>query len=104
MKTTPNMNGTQGNNFPILIALQGGGSHGALAWGVLDHLLDVARFEMAAISGTSAGAMNAAMLAAGLATSGTQRARDHLAAFLESRLPARHLLSDSTHWICAALG
>jgi NTE family protein len=52
---------------PILIdlALQGGGSHGAFTWGVLDRLLEEPRFHIAAISGTSAGAMNAAVLADG---------------------------------------
>src|SRR5215471_11452828 len=52
---------------PVLIdlALQGGGSHGAFTWGVLDRLLEEPRLEIAAISGTSAGAMNAAVLADG---------------------------------------
>jgi NTE family protein len=53
----------------IGIALQGGGAHGAFAWGVLDRLLDevkAGRFEMAAVSGTSAGALNAAALTLGL--------------------------------------
>jgi NTE family protein len=52
---------------PVLIdlALQGGGSHGAFTWGVLDRLLEEPRFHIAAISGTSAGAMNAALLADG---------------------------------------
>ena len=50
---------------PILIdlALQGGGSHGAFTWGVLDRMLEEKRFTIEAISGTSAGAMNAAVLA-----------------------------------------
>jgi NTE family protein len=42
------------------LALQGGGSHGAFTWGVLDRLLEAPQIEIAAISGTSAGAMNAA--------------------------------------------
>jgi len=52
---------------PVLIdlALQGGGSHGAFTWGVLDRLLEEPWFEIAGISGTSAGAMNAAVLAHG---------------------------------------
>ena len=47
---------------PVLIdfALQGGGSHGAFTWGVLDRLLQETRFTIEGISGTSAGAMNAA--------------------------------------------
>ena len=46
---------------PVLIdlALQGGGSHGAFTWGVLDRLLEEERLRIVAISGTSAGAMNA---------------------------------------------
>jgi len=49
------------NNQPkksIKLALQGGGSHGAFAWGVLDRLLEDERLHIAAVSGTSAGAMN----------------------------------------------
>jgi NTE family protein len=62
------------------IALQGGGAHGAFAWGVLDRLLDevkVGRFEIAAVSGTSAGALNAAALTLGLLDN-PNRARDEL--------------------------
>ena len=46
----------------INLALQGGGSHGAFTWGVLDTLLADERIDIAAVSGTSAGAMNAAAL------------------------------------------
>ncbi len=49
------------------LALQGGGSHGALTWGVLDALLEDGGFRFAGISGTSAGAMNAVALAQGFA-------------------------------------
>ena len=50
---------------PVLIdlALQGGGSHGAFTWGVLDRLLEEPTLKIEGISGTSAGAMNAAVLA-----------------------------------------
>ncbi len=53
---------------PLLVdlALQGGGSHGAFTWGVLDRLLEEEGFTLEAISGTSAGAMNAAVLAFGI--------------------------------------
>ncbi|QDL39864.1 patatin-like phospholipase family protein [Rhodoferax sediminis] len=51
----------------INLALQGGGSHGAFTWGVLDALLEDGRIEIEGISGTSAGAMNAVALAQGLA-------------------------------------
>jgi len=51
----------------INLGLQGGGAHGAFTWGVLDHLLEDERIDIEGISGTSAGAMNAVMLADGLA-------------------------------------
>ena len=50
----------------INLALQGGGAHGAFTWGVLDHLLEDGRLAVDGISGTSAGAVNAVMLADGL--------------------------------------
>ena len=63
------------------LGLQGGGSHGAFTWGVLDRLLEVDELELVGISGTSAGAMNAAVLAYGLATGGKAGARASLAEF-----------------------
>ena len=65
----------------INLALQGGGAHGAFTWGVLDHLLDDGRLVVEGISGTSAGAMNAVMLADGLARGGPEEARKRLADF-----------------------
>ncbi|MGY8636593.1 patatin-like phospholipase family protein [Bradyrhizobium sp. 14AA] len=62
----------------IDLALQGGGSHGAFTWGVLDRLLEEKWLDIAAISGTSAGAMNAAVLADGWTASGAEGARDAL--------------------------
>jgi len=62
----------------INIALQGGGAHGAFTWGVLDRLLDDPEIEIAAISGTSAGALNGAALKSGLVHNGRQGARDNL--------------------------
>ena len=59
----------------IAIALQGGGSHGAFTWGVLDRLLDEPSLEIVGISGTSAGAMNAGVLADGLRRGGASQAR-----------------------------
>ena len=52
---------------PLLVdlALQGGGSHGAFTWGALDRLLEEEWLEIEGISGTSAGAMNAVVLASG---------------------------------------
>ncbi len=68
---------------PILIdlALQGGGSHGAFTWGVLDRMLEEERFLIEAISGTSAGAMNAAVLADGWNKGGAEGAKAALAAY-----------------------
>ncbi|HEX3505865.1 MAG TPA: patatin-like phospholipase family protein [Xanthobacteraceae bacterium] len=62
---------------PVLIdlALQGGGSHGAFTWGVLDRLLEEPWLHIAAISGTSAGAMNAAILADGWIEGGAKGAQ-----------------------------
>jgi NTE family protein len=65
----------------INLALQGGGAHGAFTWGVLDHLLDDERLSIEGISGTSAGAMNAVMLADGLARGGRAEAKQRLADF-----------------------
>jgi len=64
----------------IDLALQGGGSHGAFTWGVLDRLLEDERLEIAGISGTSAGALNAVALAAGLMEGGRDGARRTLRA------------------------
>lgn len=64
----------------IMLGLQGGGAHGAYAWGVLDALLEADRFDVVALSGTSAGAMNAAMLCVGL-VDGAEAARAQLAHF-----------------------
>ncbi|MCF1709086.1 patatin-like phospholipase family protein [Tabrizicola sp. J26] len=66
---------------PINLALQGGGSHGALTWGVLDRVLEDDRLEIVGISGTSAGAMNAVVMADGLAAGGRDRARAGLERF-----------------------
>jgi NTE family protein len=65
----------------INLALQGGGAHGAFTWGVLDHLLEDGRLQIEGISGTSAGAVNAIVLADGLAKGGPEAARAQLAEF-----------------------
>ena len=65
----------------INLALQGGGSHGAFTWGVLDYLLEDGRLSVEGISGTSAGAVNAVMLADGLRRGGPPEARKRLADF-----------------------
>lgn len=65
----------------INLALQGGGTHGAFTWGVLDRLLEDERIAVEAISGTSAGAINAAVLAQGYLKSGASGARAALDRF-----------------------
>jgi NTE family protein len=70
-----------GTRKRINLALQGGGAHGAFTWGVLDQLLSDGRLAIDGISGTSAGAVNAVMLADGLARGGPEEARKRLAAF-----------------------
>ena len=62
----------------INLGLQGGGAHGAFTWGVLDRILEDERIEIAAISGTSAGALNGAALKAGYATGGGGGAKENL--------------------------
>ncbi len=63
------------------LALQGGGAHGAFTWGVLDRLLEDDRIELEGISGTSAGAMNAAVAAQGMVDGGKAGAREALESF-----------------------
>jgi NTE family protein len=63
------------------LALQGGGSHGAYTWGVVDRLLEEPWLKIEGISGTSAGAMNAAVLVAGHAAGGADGAREALESF-----------------------
>jgi len=65
----------------INLALQGGGAHGAFAWGVLDRLLEEDRITFEGISATSAGAMNAAVLAYGMTMGGREGARQALKDF-----------------------
>jgi NTE family protein len=76
----------------VNLALQGGGAHGAFTWGVLDGLLEDGRIDIEGISGTSAGAINAVMVADGLARGGPSEACKRLAAFwraasLDGNLP-----------------
>ncbi|MET4805760.1 patatin-like phospholipase family protein [Limibacillus sp. MBR-115] len=63
------------------LALQGGGAHGAFTWGVLDRLLEDDRLSFEGIAATSAGAMNAVVLAYGLAAGGREGAKKALANF-----------------------
>jgi NTE family protein len=75
----------------IDLALQGGGSHGALTWGVLDKLLEDGRLRVSALSGTSAGAMNAVVLADGYERGGPDGAREALATFWKAVSDAARL-------------
>jgi NTE family protein len=59
----------------IDLALQGGGAHGAFTWGVLDRLLEEERLEVAAITGTSAGALNGAAFKSGMVQGGREGAK-----------------------------
>jgi NTE family protein len=65
----------------VNLALQGGGSHGAYSWGVLDAFAADRRIEIVGISGASAGAMNAVVYAAGQAEGGREGARERLERF-----------------------
>ncbi|WP_260674800.1 patatin-like phospholipase family protein [Comamonas aquatica] len=84
MSTTP----PQGLN----LALQGGGSHGAFTWGVLDALLEDGGFCFPGISGTSAGAMNAVAVAQGFATAALQHPEDDAARHAAGCSAARNAL------------
>ncbi|MDN3517090.1 patatin-like phospholipase family protein [Aquisalimonas lutea] len=67
-----------GRGVRLNLALQGGGSHGAFTWGVLDRLLEEGRIGYEGLSGTSAGALNAAAFASGLLAGGRDEARASL--------------------------
>jgi NTE family protein len=71
----------RGATAPLSLALQGGGAHGSFTWGVLDALLAHGRHPIRAISGTSAGAINAVVLADGWLNGGPDGAREALARF-----------------------
>jgi NTE family protein len=76
-------NAVAAKDDPVLIdlALQGRGAHGAFTWGVLDRLLEEPRLGIEGISGTSAGAMNAAVLAHGHAAAAAKGAKAALEDF-----------------------
>jgi NTE family protein len=77
----------------VNLALQGGGAHGAFAWGVLDRLIEDGRLSFEGISATSAGAMNAAVLAYGWTQGGPEGARQALAGFWQAVSEAGALYS-----------
>jgi NTE family protein len=66
---------------PINLALQGGGAHGAFTWGVIDKLLEDGRLSFDAVSGTSAGALNAVVMIDGFERGGPDGARERLTEF-----------------------
>ena len=74
----------------IDLALQGGGAHGAFTWGVLDRLLDERRLQYLAISGASAGAMNAVVFAHGLLADGRAGAQKAMRSFWKEVSQAAH--------------
>jgi NTE family protein len=79
----------QSERRQIALGLQGGGAHGAFTWGALDRLLEEPALEIVGISGTSAGAMNAAVMADGLRRGGPDQARIALRNYWEEvgRIP-----------------
>ena len=99
--------------LPVNLALQGGGAHGAFTWGVLDALLEDGRIRPVAISGTSAGAMNAVALAQGLLDDGAEGARASLRRFwtavadsvpaLVGMLPMQNPGTGAVPWLTLAL-
>ena len=68
----------------VALALQGGGSHGAFTWGVLDRMLEDETIDIIGATGTSAGAMNAIVLADGMVRGGPKHARSELRQFWEA--------------------
>ncbi|TDG07078.1 patatin-like phospholipase family protein [Paraburkholderia guartelaensis] len=88
MATEESTSGVQQSGPKVALALQGGGSHGAFTWGVLDRLLESTSqgtpFSVEAISGASAGGINATLCAAGLANGGAAKAREMLRTFWEA--------------------
>ena len=75
----------------INLALQGGGAHGAFAWGAIDTILADGRIDIEAISATSAGAMNAVVLADALTDGDRDHARERLTAFWRAIAAAGHM-------------
>ncbi|MBB1636131.1 patatin-like phospholipase family protein [Cupriavidus sp. UME77] len=75
---SPDSGEQKGEQKAVALALQGGGMHGAFTWGVLDRLLEDGRLGIEGVSATSAGAMNAAVLAYGLLQGGRDGARQAL--------------------------
>ena len=92
-RDTPKARSGRGNKMPVNLALQGGGAHGAFAWGVLDKIIEDGRLTIEAISATSAGAMNAVVFAYGMSIGGTAGAREKLEEFWSEISAAGQLYS-----------
>jgi NTE family protein len=88
----------------VNLALQGGGAHGAFTWGVLDAFLEDGRLDVVAISGTSAGAMNAVAFADGLREGGVPGARSQLERFWKGASVDGDLSEDQRKAVGLALG
>jgi NTE family protein len=90
----------------LSLALQGGGSHGAFEWGVLDRLLEEDNLEIKAVTAASAGAMNAVCLAQGLIDDGKAGARKRLDSFWKNvnRAGGRNVFGDTSIWTNAFSG
>ena len=91
---------------PISVALQGGGSHGAFEWGVLDRLLEDETLEIQAVTAASAGAMNAVALAQGLLDGGREGGKAKLESFWRqvNRHGGRNVFGDTSVWTSAFAG
>ena len=87
----------------VNLALQGGGSHGAYTWGVLDALAEDPRIEISAISGASAGTMNAVVFASGMCEGGREAARAKLESFWLSVSSEGSLAPFERKWVNSAL-
>ena len=88
----------------ICLALQGGGSHGAFTWGVLDRLLEEESLEIQAVSGTSAGAMNGAVMVDALKRGGREHAWERLEQFWRSISDAGDNIFKPGRMLVPALG
>ena len=102
METAPSGPSASSGRETVLVdlALQGGGSHGAFTWGVLDRLLEEPWLRIDGISGTSAGAMNAVVLVDGYEKAGPEGARAALGEFWRrSRMPPGSARSGGAPWM-----
>jgi NTE family protein len=89
---------------PVNLALQGGGAHGAFTWGVLDALLEDGRVSFEGVSATSAGSLNAVVLAQGLRRNRADEARAALHDFWASVAEAASRGPLRTPWFAAWIG